>query len=400
LGELNFSQFVELVVKQGVRPERPDDEDAPHLSDAIWDLAENCWVKEPKHRPTAGAVCDAISNLLDLQPSHRIACLKPLPLPPTQVQATPPDQSSQPPNLTIQHTEKVYCATFSPDGKYIVSGSNCKVCIWDVQTGNLALEQMYSDCVACAAFSHDGRHIVTGFFDYKILVWDPMTGKVVAGPFKGHTNTVWSVCFSPTNSRIVSGSRDQTIRIWDAQTGSKVAGPLKGHTAAVHCAVFSGDGQQIASGSRDESVRVWDAKSGRLIHGPLHGHTDTVHFVAFSTDGRRIVSVSWGGNACVWDVGTGALVFKPLQHHAERVFAVAFTANSTQWAVSPDGKWITGHTGDDWRTVQVWDSQTGQLAVTLSGHTKDVCSISFSPDSKQILSVSLDKTIQVRTIDW
>src|SRR5882762_5342347 len=65
LGELAFSQFVELVVERDVRPERPDNKDAPQLSDKLWELAEKCWVKDPKSRPTASAVCATLSHLLD-----------------------------------------------------------------------------------------------------------------------------------------------------------------------------------------------------------------------------------------------------------------------------------------------------------------------------------------------
>jgi len=55
--ELSFSEFVELVVGQDVRPECPDAEDS-QLSDAVWRLAEKCWVKDPKDRPTANVICD------------------------------------------------------------------------------------------------------------------------------------------------------------------------------------------------------------------------------------------------------------------------------------------------------------------------------------------------------
>ena len=65
LGHIHTADFVELVTKQDVRPERPENEDAPQLSDALWALAEQCWIKDPKRRPTAGAVCDAVSHLLN-----------------------------------------------------------------------------------------------------------------------------------------------------------------------------------------------------------------------------------------------------------------------------------------------------------------------------------------------
>ena len=44
------------------------------------------------------------------------------------------------------------------------------------------------------------------------MVWDAVTGKVVAGPLKGHTKGVLSVSFSPDGKKIVSGSKDKIGR--------------------------------------------------------------------------------------------------------------------------------------------------------------------------------------------
>jgi hypothetical protein len=55
----------DLVTNHDVRPERPEQREAPQLTDGVWELAENCWFKEPGSRPVAGAVCNAIVRLLD-----------------------------------------------------------------------------------------------------------------------------------------------------------------------------------------------------------------------------------------------------------------------------------------------------------------------------------------------
>jgi WD40 repeat protein len=76
-----------------------------------------------------------------------------------------------------------------------------------------------------------------------------MTGETVVGPFRGHSDWVWSVAFSPDGQHIVSGSDDQTICVWNAMTGEMVAGPFRGHSSSVWSVAFSPDGQHIVSGS-------------------------------------------------------------------------------------------------------------------------------------------------------
>jgi WD40 repeat protein len=146
--------------------------------------------------------------------------------------------------------------------------------------------------VNSVAFSPDGKQIVSGSSDNSIRVWDAVSGDVVVGPLKGHTDSVWSVAFSPDGKQIVSGSYDNSIQVWDAVSGDVVVGPLKGHTDSVYSVAFSPDGKQIVSGSSDNSIRVWDAVSGDVVVGPLKGHTDSVLSVAFSPDGKQIVSGS------------------------------------------------------------------------------------------------------------
>jgi WD40 repeat protein len=409
LAELNFSEFVELVVRQDVRPERPDEESAPQLSDAIWELVDQCWVKDPKHRPTANAVCDAISRLLDATPaipqisasslSPAVALAQPPLNTSYSVQATP--SRLPPPSLTLRgHTNRVTCATFSYDGQYVVSGSlDCTIIVWDAQTGNPTLGPLkkHTAGVHCVAFSVDRLRIASGSDDNTIRVWDVITGGEVAGPFEGHTARVSSISFSSDGKRIASGSSDKTIRIWDAQTGSLPISPLTGHIDPVTSVTFSMDGKRVASGSYHTlgSVRIWDVKSGRLVRGPFEGH----NFVAFSPDGKRIVSSSRGGSVFVLDADSGVLVSGPSRQHTQAAVAVSFVSSSTPCAVSPDGKWILGYSSSNRPSIHVWASETGLLATRFKAYTHSLQTVTFSPDSRRILSSSSDKTIRIHSLN-
>ena len=46
-------------------------------------------------------------------------------------------------------------------------------------------------------------------------------------------------------------------------------------------------------------------------------------------------------------------------------------------------------------TVIIWDAGTGQRNYTLSGHSRDVTSCSFSPDGASVLSGSEDTTLKI-----
>jgi len=102
--------------------------------------------------------------------------------------------------------------------------------------------------------------------------------------------------------------------------------------------------------------------------------------VAYSPDGKRIATTNWNNSAKVWDVASGQLLMT-LSGHTESVNGVAF---------SPDGRLIA--TASDDGTAKIWDAGTGKELLTLSGHDGSVHDISFSPDGRYLASASDDGT--------
>src|SRR5277367_5264887 len=66
--------------------------------------------------------------------------------------------------------------------------------------------------VTSVAFSPNSKWVASGSNDWTVKIWDAETGNVVAGPFKGHNGQVTSVAFSHDGKQVASGSIDRTVR--------------------------------------------------------------------------------------------------------------------------------------------------------------------------------------------
>ena len=76
-------------------------------------------------------------------------------------------------------------------------------------------------------WSPDGKYIVSGSDDRTVRVWSVDTGQQIRR-LDGHTNFVMCVCVTPDGKHIVSRSSDNTVRVWLVDTGQQIR-QLNGH---------------------------------------------------------------------------------------------------------------------------------------------------------------------------
>ena len=73
------------------------------------------------------------------------------------------------------------------------------------------------------AFSPDGKYVVSGSSDRTVRVWEAASGRKIAR--MEHQSEVHSVAFGPDGKYVVSGSYDNTARVWasSAPNGSSIS---------------------------------------------------------------------------------------------------------------------------------------------------------------------------------
>ena len=203
------------------------------------------------------------------------------------------------------------------------------------------------------------------------------------------------IAFSPAGDQV---SVATTIGVWvyDVHTGKEV-NLFTGDMGGANAIAYTPDGSTLAVAHWDRTVRLWDVNSVLPTESyyVFPEHSGPIYAVAVSPD-RRMVAIGGAGKMNrgdkepsglikVWDFRTKEL--RPILPYNAPVSTIAFSLNS---------RWLVGGSGDG--TIRVWDAGTGDLIHEFNEHTESVWKVDFSPDSKLLLSVSLDGTRSLKNL--
>ena len=125
----------------------------------------------------------------------------------------------------------------------------------------LVLQTGHTGSVNALALSPDGRFLVSGSEDVTLKIWDTATGNVLR-TLSGHEQSVLAAAISPDGRKIASGGADATVRVWNVVTGESTK--TVSHSSAVKNVAFSDDGRRLTSLGNNE-IKVYDLAGGREV---------------------------------------------------------------------------------------------------------------------------------------
>jgi WD40 repeat protein len=307
-------------------------------------------------------------------------------------------------------TERVTGLVFSPDSRWLASGSSeSKLRIWDAKTGKerWQIPGVWFTRSNCS-FSPDSKFVAVLTREYsrddakdlsneeqvrrlksKILLWSLATGKVEK-TIECPACSIASVAFAPDGRTLITAHDEEaniiprlgempplaSLRTWDVATGKQLA--AWGTRAYNTMMVVTPDGKTAITGSYEKMIHFWNLETGQLGRTLLaagksgDGAKSTYVYLALSGDGKTLVSSCSDETAIVWDVPSGK-IRRLLEN----------PCYPWNFAISPDGRLLVVAGGD---SVNRLDLTNNQLLPGPVGHSHGVLSLSISADGQTLAS--------------
>jgi len=319
------------------------------------------------------------------------------------------------------HSLAVHTVCFSPDGKYIASGSEDKtIKIWEFQTGREVKTLLgHQSQVNKVLFTADGKKLISGSRDRNIFVWSLQTEEIVK-KFNFPDESIVSLDLTSDDRYLAIGTTARLVRVLDLKNDSIVfehksnVGQYGAHV------VFSEDDEQLAVGEDNRTVKLFNWQTAELIAeiGESYGSCGGCDTKLAYFDSQRIVKASRGSPLALRSFDSEAPEKIFVQSSAERVQAISinpvksgfivvdedsatfidmqsgsvtYTLNTKQQernpryglnllgkvperrtdqfndaAFSPDGRWLV--TGDNSNLVTIWNAESGQKESVFYGY--------------------------------
>ncbi len=247
-------------------------------------------------------------------------------------------------------------------------------------------------------FSPDSTTFAVGNSNGTVGLFDAQTGEKIK-TLRGNSDYIYTVLYSPNGNKILTKGRNGTVVLWHAHTGKEIK-TLNIRDKAI-AVLYSSDGMPLAITVNREKLSLWDVTTAQLLKtfdGPKTRYLpkryrgrrshfevmppEQVRRVRCSPTGETIAAVRHDETVQLWNINTGKHIGKPILPLKDDP-----PDGTTDVVYSPDGKTLaTKQIGNRGSTVRLWNTKTGKHLKTLKGYDNCTNSVTFSPDSRTIIT--------------
>lgn len=176
-------------------------------------------------------------------------------------------EGCHPLSMYFGHQDTILHITVSYDLTLIAtSGADNLLSIFEVSTSKRVGDCSHNSAVLCATFSKNGKYVVSGAQDAVCRLWaskkknqtTPMSN------YFGHKSLITCVSFQSNGELVASGAGDAKLHIWSASSAKATHVLAKLHTNAIMCVAFNADGAFVMSSDANR-VALTDVKTGALL---------------------------------------------------------------------------------------------------------------------------------------
>jgi len=230
----------------------------------------------------------------------------------------------------------ISCIVYSHDGKYIAMCSGSRIHVYDAKFGYRVC--VFKHCLIqdSIAFKLDSRYIVSGMCSFKtpyinsITCWDIESGKrshELSVAIRGNTGTTITISPDAVYAAFCRCYYSKIrVLIVNTETGNKISEfSISNQNIPVRVA-FTCDSKLIAIGT--VPVYIYDVATGTRIT-ELSGGVACVSSIAFSPNKQYVACGGNDSHISVWDINSGSLLGVHMDsRHMMNVRVISFSHDS------------------------------------------------------------------------
>jgi WD40 repeat protein len=163
---------------------------------------------------------------------------------------------------------------------------------------------------------------------------------------EGHSDEIWGLSTHPSEPVFITCANDKTLRFWDTKTHQAIPGKLVTFKDSAVCCNYSPDGKTIAVGFDNGKVALVESDTLNIKYEKKH-HAEQVAGVVFSPNGQLLAVGSWDQTAQLMDLESKSCV--TLKGH---------TSSVTHLSFSEDSKFLVTNSKD--YEILFWNTETGK----------------------------------------